>query len=121
VFWGGLGEGGSEDLPVRFGAAAIRRRGAGGFDPTVGALRLFGLSGLFLPLVWGHGRGPRHSSVGPEVITAAVSPPEAGVVVAAVGAVAGEPLGVRRPAGPPMWGVVRTHGNRTEVPFIMAP
>jgi hypothetical protein len=30
VFWDGLGEDGSEDLPVRFGVAAIRRRGVGG-------------------------------------------------------------------------------------------
>jgi hypothetical protein len=30
VFWDGLGEDGSEDLPVRFGAAAVRRRGVGG-------------------------------------------------------------------------------------------
>jgi hypothetical protein len=29
VFWGGLGEDGSEDLPMRFGASAIRWRGAG--------------------------------------------------------------------------------------------
>jgi hypothetical protein len=72
VFWGGLGEDGSEDLPVRFGAAAVHRRGVGGFEPTVGALRLFGLSGLSSPLVWGRGRGPLHSSVCPEVITAAI-------------------------------------------------
>jgi hypothetical protein len=26
-----------------------------------------------------------------------------------------------RPAGPPMWGVVRTHGDGTGVPFVMAP
>jgi hypothetical protein len=26
-----------------------------------------------------------------------------------------------RPAGPPMWGVVRTHGGGTGVPFVMAP
>jgi hypothetical protein len=38
VFWGGLGEDGSEDLPVRFRAAAVRRRGVGGFEPMVGAL-----------------------------------------------------------------------------------
>jgi hypothetical protein len=25
------------------------------------------------------------------------------------------------PAGPPMWGVVRTCGGGTEVPFVMAP
>jgi hypothetical protein len=57
VFWGGLGEDGSEDLPVRFGAAAVRRRSVGGFKPTVGALRLFGLSGLSSPLVWDVGEG----------------------------------------------------------------
>jgi hypothetical protein len=26
-----------------------------------------------------------------------------------------------RPAGPPMWGVVRTRGGRTGVPFVMVP
>jgi hypothetical protein len=26
-----------------------------------------------------------------------------------------------RPAGPPMWGVVRTRGDGTRVPFVMAP
>jgi hypothetical protein len=72
VFWGGLGEDGSEDLPVRFGAAAVRRRGVGGFEPTVSALRLFGLNGLSSPLVCGRGRGPLHNSVCPEVIAAAV-------------------------------------------------
>jgi hypothetical protein len=72
VFWDGLGEDGSEVLPVRFGAAAVRRRGVGGFDPTDGALRLFGFNGLSSPLVWGRGRGPFHSSVCPEVITAVV-------------------------------------------------
>jgi hypothetical protein len=30
VFWDGLGEDGSEDLPVRFGATVVRRRGVGG-------------------------------------------------------------------------------------------
>jgi hypothetical protein len=29
VFWGSLGEDESEDLPVRFGVAVVRRRGAG--------------------------------------------------------------------------------------------
>ena len=72
VFWGGLGEDGSEDLPVRFRAAAVRRRGVGGFDPMDSALRLFVLNGLSSPLVWGRGRGPFHSSVCPEVIAAAV-------------------------------------------------
>jgi hypothetical protein len=72
VFWDGLSEDGSEDLPVRFGAAAVRRRGVGGFDPTNGALRLFSPNGLSSPLVWGRGRGPLHSSVCPEVIATAV-------------------------------------------------
>jgi hypothetical protein len=35
--------------------------------------------------------------------------------------VAGEPPGVCRPAGPPMWGVVRTRGSETGVSFVMAP
>jgi hypothetical protein len=26
-----------------------------------------------------------------------------------------------RPVGPPMWGVVRTRGGGTGVPFVMAP
>jgi hypothetical protein len=30
-------------------------------------------------------------------------------------------VGFRRPAGPPMWGVVRTCGGGTGVPFVMAP
>jgi hypothetical protein len=30
-------------------------------------------------------------------------------------------LGSCRPAGPPMWGVVRTCGGGTGVPFVMAP
>jgi hypothetical protein len=72
VFWGGLGEDGSEHLSVRFGAAAVCRRGVGGFEPTVGTLRLFGLNGLSSPLVWGRGQGPLHSSVCHEVIAAAV-------------------------------------------------
>jgi hypothetical protein len=95
VFWVGLGEEGGEDLPVRFGAAVVRRRGVGvQVAAVVGAevvaarggclcrrdrqrhlrpdLRLFGLNGLSSPLVWGRGQGPFHSSVCPEVIAAAV-------------------------------------------------
>jgi hypothetical protein len=30
-------------------------------------------------------------------------------------------LGFCHPAGPPMWGVVRTYGGGTGVPFVMAP
>jgi hypothetical protein len=79
----------SGDLPVRAGAVSIRRRGAGAqVAAVVGAevvavrggclrrqdrwrhlrsdLRLFGFDGLSLPLLWGRGRGPFHSSVCPE-------------------------------------------------------
>jgi hypothetical protein len=30
-------------------------------------------------------------------------------------------MGFCRPASPPMWGVVRTYGSGTRVPFVMAP
>jgi hypothetical protein len=117
AFWGGLGEDGSEDLPVRFGTAVVRRRGVGGFKPTVGALRLFSLNGLSSPLVWGRGRGPLHSSVFPEAVAVAVWSPEAEVIVAAVRG--------RRQATwsslsrwPPGVEVVHTRGSETRVPFI---
>jgi hypothetical protein len=92
-------------------AAAIRAPG----------LRLFGFDCLSSPLEWGRGQGPCRSSVCPEVIAAAVWPPGAEVVVAAAGAGVGEPPGGCRPAGPPMWGVVRTCGSGTGVPFVMTP
>jgi hypothetical protein len=65
VFWDSLSEDGSEDLPVRFGAANVRRCGIGGGRHRRGFLcrrdhrcypradlRLFGLNGLSSPLVW---------------------------------------------------------------------
>jgi hypothetical protein len=64
-------------------------------------LRVHGLGSLSSPLEWGHGRGPCRSSVCPKVITAAVWPPGAEVVVAAARASDGEPPGVlssRRPS-----------------------
>jgi hypothetical protein len=84
-------------------------------------LRLSGFDSLSSPLEWGRGRGSCHSSVCPEVIAAAVWPPRAEVVVAAAGAGVGEPPGGCRPTGPLMWGVVRTCGSRTGVPFVIAP
>jgi hypothetical protein len=102
VFWHSLGEDGSEDLPVRIGAAVVRRCGVGGqvatvvgaevvvaigeassaeavasADETVSAtsapdLRLFGFNGCFSSLVRGRERGPFHSSIFPEAIAAAV-------------------------------------------------
>jgi hypothetical protein len=65
-------------------------------------LRLFGLGGLSSPLVWGRGRGTSCSSVCPEAVAVAVLPSETEVVDAAA-VVGGEPPGVCRPAGPPMW------------------
>jgi hypothetical protein len=105
VFWDGpvsCGEDGSEDLPVRIGAADVRRCGVGGqvaavvgaevvvaigeassaeavasADETVSAtcapdLRLFGFNGWFSSPVRGRERGPFCSSVCPEEIAAAV-------------------------------------------------
>jgi hypothetical protein len=93
---------GSEDLPVRIGAAAVRRCGVGGqvaavvgaevvvaigeassaeavasADETFSAtcapdLRLFGFNGWFSSLIRGRERWPFHSSVCPEAIAAAV-------------------------------------------------
>jgi hypothetical protein len=102
VFWDSLGEDGSEDLPVRIGAAAVRRCGIGAqvaavvgdevvvaigeapsaeavasADETVSGtyapdLRLFRFNGWFSSLVRGRERGSFHSSVCPEAIAAAV-------------------------------------------------
>jgi hypothetical protein len=131
------GEDESEDLPVHFGAPGTRWCGVGGqVDTTVGAevvvagevlvadeivgaicalgLRLFGFDSLSSPLEWGHGRGPCRSSVCPEVIATAVWPPGAEVVVAAIGAGGGEPLGVRRPAGLLVWRLFIPAGTEPE-------
>jgi hypothetical protein len=96
------GESGSEDLPVRFGAAAARWCGVGGqvvavvsaevvvaigeaasdeavapVDETVNAtcapgLRLFGFNGWFSSPMRGRERGPSSGSVCPGAIAAAV-------------------------------------------------
>jgi hypothetical protein len=78
------------------------------------SLWLFGFDSLSSPLEWGRGRGPCHNSVCPEVITAAVWPPGAEVVVTAVGAGGSEPLGVRRPAGLLVWGLFIPAGTEPE-------
>jgi hypothetical protein len=107
------GEDGSEDLPVRFGAAGARWRGVGGqVDAAVGAevvaagesfsadeivgaicapgLWLFGFNIWFSSPARGREREPSGGSVCLGTIAAAAE-------------VAGEPPGACRPAGPPMW------------------
>jgi hypothetical protein len=119
------GENGSEDLPVRFGAAAARWCGVGGqvaavvgaevvvarggfsADDTVNAtcapgLRLFSFNGWFSSPVRGCERGPYSGSVLPGAIAAVVLSSETDVAVAAA-VVGGEPPGVCCPAGPLMW------------------
>jgi hypothetical protein len=76
---------------------------ADGVTATIRApgLRLFGFGSLSSPLEWGRGRGHCCSGVRPEVITAAVWPSGAEVVVAAAGAGGGEPPGALSPRRPP--------------------
>jgi hypothetical protein len=131
MFWGGLGEGGSEDLPVRFGAASARWCGvevaaAGeGFsaDEIANSACTPGppspwLEWLVLVL---RAREPLRHSVCPEAVAAAVLPPGTEFVATAVRAGGGEPLGVRSSRGPPGMEVVHTRGNGTGVLFVMAP
>jgi hypothetical protein len=107
------GKDGSKDLPVRFGATGARWCGVGGqVDAAVGAevvaaeegfsadeivgvtyapsLWLFGFNVWFLSPVKGNEREPSSGSVRPRAIAAAAE-------------VSGEPPGVCRPVGPPMW------------------
>jgi hypothetical protein len=131
MFWGGLGEGRSEDLPARFGAPGTRWCGvevvsAGeGFSAdeiaysacTPGPPSPW-LEWLVLVL---RGREPFCCSVRPEAVAAAVLPPGTEVVAAATGVSAGESPGVLSPRRSSNVGVVRTCGGETGVPFVMAP
>jgi hypothetical protein len=94
-----------------------------GITTTIRApgLRLFGFDSLSSPLEWGRGREACCSSVRPEAITAAVWPPERRSLSLLPERAAVSHLGSRRPTGLPMWGVVRTCGGGTRVPFVMAP
>jgi hypothetical protein len=86
---------------------------ADGVTATIRApgLRLFGFDSLSSPLEWGRGQGAHCSSVHPERRSLSLLPERASA----------SHLGFRRPAGPPMWAVVRTYGGGTRVPFVMAP
>ena len=80
------GENGSEDLPVRFGAAIAYWCGVDGqVAAVIGAtcapgLRLFGFNGWFSSPARGRERGPSSGSVRPGAIAAAVLPSETEVV-----------------------------------------
>jgi hypothetical protein len=92
-------------------AAAIRAPG----------LRLFGFDSLSSPLQWGRGRGPCRSSAVLRSSLLLFGRPERESLSLLLERVAASHLGFCRPAGPPMWGVVRTCGSGTGVPFVMAP
>jgi hypothetical protein len=123
MFWGGLGEGGSEDLPVRFGAAGACWCGVGeqvdaavsavvaaareGFsaDEIANSARTPGPPSPWLEwlVLFLYGRELFRRSVCPEAVAAAVLPLGTEVVVTGVGVRGGEPLGVRRPTGLLVW------------------
>jgi hypothetical protein len=136
------GDDGSEDLPVRFGAAGARWCGVGGqvdavvgaeaagegfsADETVSATR--GPTPGSLALI----ACPRPSSgdVGENLVVAASAlrsslllfgRPERRSLSLLPEWAAASHLEFCRPAGPPMWGVVHTCGSGTGVPSVMAP
>jgi hypothetical protein len=125
------GKDGSEDLPVRFGAPGARWCGVGGqVDVTVGAEVVAAGEGFSADGTVSATREPTSGSL---ALISGSRPPrgDANESLPAVASVLGLPLllqrspashlGFCRPAGPPMWGVVRTCGSGTGVPFVMAP
>jgi hypothetical protein len=91
-------------------------------SPPPSALRAFDSLYLSSPLERRRGRGHCCSGIRPEAIAAAVRPPGAEVVVTAAGAGDGGRPGALSPRGPSnVGGVVRTRGDGTGVPFVMAP
>jgi hypothetical protein len=129
------GEDGSEDLPVRFGAARDRWCGVGeqadaavGADvvaagesfPTVEAVSAaYGPTPGSLALI----ACPRPSSgdVGEGIVAAASALRPSPLLSLLPEQAAVSHLEPCHPAGPPMWGVVRTREGGTGVPFVMAP
>jgi hypothetical protein len=131
MFWGGLGEGGSEDLPVRFKAASACWCGVGvaaageGFsaDETANSACTPGppspgLNGWFSSFV-GESLSAAASARKP-LLQLSCRPGRRLLPLLPERASASH-QGFCRPAGPPTWGVVHTCGGGTGVPFVMAP
>jgi hypothetical protein len=138
------GEDGSEDLLVRFGAPGARWCGVGGqVDAAVGAEVVAAgesfsadetvsathgpTSGSLALIACPH---PSSGDMGEGLIAAASAlrsslvlfgRPERRSLSLLPECAAASHLGFCRPAGPPMWGVVRTCRSGTGVPFVMAP
>jgi hypothetical protein len=132
MFWGGLGEGGSEDLPVRFRAPDTRWCGA----EVVAAGEGFSADEIAYsacspgpPSPDSNGWFSSFAGESPSAAASAQKPllqlfrhPGRRLLSLLL-----ERAAVRHPsafccsAGPPMWGVVRTHGGGTGVLFVMAP
>ena len=125
------GEDGSEDLPVRFGATGARWCDVGGqVDAAVGAEVVAAGESFSADETVSATRGPTSDSL---ALMSGSRPPrgDANESLPAVASVLGPSLllqrspashlGFCRPAGPPMWGVARTCGGGTGVPFVMAP
>jgi hypothetical protein len=116
----------SGDLPVgrRLLSSVLRWRrleksSSPAGSPPPSALQASGSLYLSSPLERRCGRGHCCSGVRPEAIAAAVRPTGVEVVVAAAGAGNGGRPGALSPHGPS--NVVCTRGDRTGVPFVMAP
>jgi hypothetical protein len=131
MFWGGSGEGRSEDLLMRFGAPGARWCGvevvaAGeGFsaDEIANSACTPGppspdLNGGFLSFV---GESPSAAASAQKPLLQLFRHPGRRSLSLLPERAAVSHLEPYRPAGPPMWGVVRTRGGGTGVPFVMAP
>jgi hypothetical protein len=131
MFWGGLGEGGSEDLPVRFGAPDGRRCGvevaaAGeGFSADEIAYSAYtpgplspGLNGWFSSFV---GKGLSAAASARKPLLQLSCRPGRRLLPLLPERASASHQGFCRPVGPPTWGVVRTCGGGTGVLFVMAP
>jgi hypothetical protein len=125
------GEDGSEDLPVRFGVVGARWCGVGGqVDAAVGADMVAAGESFSAVEPVSATRVPTSGSLALMSGSRPLSGDANESLPAAVSVLGPSLLPqrslashkeFRRPAGPPMWGVVRTCGGGTGVPFVMAP